>query len=572
MMSKNVADIVVDTLKTAGARHCYGIPGDTLNHFTDALRRDGSIRWIHVRHEEVGGFAAGAEALMSDTLTLCAGSCGPGSLHFINGLYESHRNRAPVVLIASQIGRDQQNTEFPQEVDFLSVYEKCSVYRDQISSPEQAQRKAAMAAQAALTKDGVAILVLPADVASLPAPAHGGYAVHRSAPLTRPSEDELRHIADLLNDSKNVTIYGGSGCQGAHDSVVALAKALQAPVAHASRGKDFLEYSNPNNVGMMGIMGLESGCHAVAHCDTLLVLGADFAWAQFYPEKAKIIQIDIDSTHLGRRHPITVGAVGDVNTTVQALLPLIKPKQDHSFLDHCLDKHAVSLKSIGEHAAPTKSGMIRPQYLIRLIDQHAAADAMLSADGGSPMVWMLRYITANGQRRTLGSLLHGTMANAMPQAIGMQVAYPDRQVIALSGDGGLSMLMGDLLTLVQENVPIKIVVFNNSSLFFVEMEQKVEGLLDSYTDLKNPDFSQLAKVIGIWGKRVSQCDELEGAVQEWLAQPGPALLDVVVDKELVMPPSVGKEMVKGMTLYAAKAVLNGRSNDLLTLIKGNLSR
>ncbi|QRY82142.1 ubiquinone-dependent pyruvate dehydrogenase [Pseudomonas sp. PDNC002] len=572
-MSQTVAELMVDILHQAGARRCYGIPGDTLNHFTDALRRQGEIRWIHVRHEEVGGFAAGADALISDTLTLCAGSCGPGSLHFVNGLFESHRNGAPVVLIASQILSDEQGFDFPQEVDFLQVYRQCSVYCEQIHSPQQALRKTRQAVQEALNKRGVAVLVLPADIAGLPAPSPDAVGpTFHPRPLVRPADAELKQIAALLNSGRSIAIYGGVGCAGAQDAVKRLAGLLQAPIAHASRAKDFLEPQNPYTVGMIGMMGQEAGCHAVSHCDTLLILGSGFAWRQFYPAHATIIQIDLDSAHLGRRHPITLGAVGDIRCTVEALLPMITPRPDRTFLDHCLERHRKDRDSLAQRATPTHNGMIRPQYLTALIDRHANADALFTADGGSPMVWLLRYISARPGRRTLSSLVHGTMANAMPQALGLKVAFPERQVIALCGDGGLSMLLGDLLTLVQEKIPLKLVVFNNSALFFVELEQRVEGMLEAFTNLQNPDFGPVAQSIGLWGRKVTHCDELEPAIVDWLAQPGPALLDVVVDQELVLPPAISVESAKGMALYAAKAVISGHSDDLLTMIENHLVR
>lgn len=572
-MSQTVAELMVDILHGAGARHCWGIPGDTLNHFTDALRRQGGIRWVHVRHEEAGAFAAGAEALISDTLTLCAGSCGPGSLHFINGLFESHRNGAPVVLIASQIPSDNQGTDFPQEVNFLQIYNHCSVYCEQIHSAQQALQKTQQAVQEALNKRGVAVLVLPADIAGLPAPP-GAKALPpiRPRPRVRPGDAELQQIAARLNAGKSIAIYGGIGCAGAQDEVKKLAAALQAPIAHSSRAKDFLEPDNPFNVGMIGMMGHESGCYAVSQCDTLLILGSGFAWRQFYPEHATIIQIDLQASHLGRRHPISLGAVGDVRSTLEALLPLITPRQECSFLERCLEHHRKSLEGLREHAQPTRNGLIRPQYLTSLIDRHADADALFTADGGSPMIWILRHISARAGRRTLASLVHGTMANAMPQAMGLKVAFPERQVIALCGDGGLSMLMGELLTLVQEQIPLKLVVFNNSALFFVELEQRVEGMLEAFTNLQNPDFARVAESIGLWGRKVSHGEELEAAVVEWLAQPGPALLDVVVNQELVMPPKVAPAAVKGMALYAAKAVISGHAGDVVKMIENHLAR
>lgn len=569
MAHRTVAEVVVETLQAAGVKHCWGVPGDTLNYVTDAIRRSG-IEWVHVRHEEVAGFAAGAEALLTGDLTACAGSCGPGSLHFINGLFESHRNRAPVVLIASQITSEERGFDFPQEVDFESLYRNCSVFCSEIRSPGQARRKTAMAAQAALAKRGVAVLILPVDISQAAAPEEPAFTVHRSTPVVRPSDAELDRLADLLNSGKKIAIYGGSGCQGAHDGIVALAEKLKAPVAHTSRAKDFLEYDNRFNVGMTGVLGTAAGYHTLMNCDTLLLLGCDFAWRQFYPDKARIAQVDLDPSHLGRRHPVELGVVGDIRETVAALLPRLAERTERTFLDDCVGRHTKAVEALDKRAT-VSHGKIHPQYLARLIDRHASDDAVFCADGGSPMVWLLRHITANGKRRTLTSLTHGTMANAMPQALGAKKAFPGRQVISMSGDGGLAMLLGDLLTAIQEKIPIKIALFNNSALGFVELEMKVEGLLDAYTNLVNPDFARVAEAIGFHARRIERAEDLEAAVQDWIAQPGPALLDVVTSRmELVMPPHVQPAQVFGTALYSAKALLDGRAGDVWDLVTENL--
>jgi pyruvate dehydrogenase (quinone) len=565
-MAHKVADAILDVLMQAGARRCYGVAGDTLNQFTDAVRRS-DMRWIHVRHEEAGAMAAGADAMLTGELALCAGSCGPGSLHFINGLWESNRNRAPVVLIASQIVRDELGFDFPQEVDFKTIYSKGTVFCEEIRTPSQARRMTAMAAQAALSHKGVAVLIVPADVSQAAAPDEPHFAVHRATPFMRPGDEELTRIAALLNAGKKITIYGGSGCAAAHAQVMALADCLKAPVARTSRAKDFLGYDNPFDVGMTGVFGTKGGYDALLECDTLLLLGCDFAWRQFYPGEATIIQIDINGAHLGRRHPVTLGAVGDIAPTIEALLPKLTPRSERGFLDAMLATAHKANEKLDERAV-TGSGAIHPQYLVETISRLAAPDAVFTADGGSPMVWCLRHVHSTGKNRTLVSLSHGTMANAMPQALGAQAAYPARQVISLSGDGGLSMLLGDLLTTVQEKLPIKICVFNNGALGFVELEQKVEGLLDAFTDLVNPDFSRVAQAIGLWGRRVENPADVEEAVQAWLSAPGPALLDVVVERsELVMPPKVEAKQVLGTALYSAKAILAGRGNDAVELIK-----
>lgn len=569
MSNKKVAEIVVETLQAAGVKHCYGIVGDTLNHVTDAIHRS-EIEWVHVRHEEAAAFAAGAESYISGRLTACAGSCGPGGLHFINGVFEAQRNRAPMVLIASQIVTGQLGMDFPQEVDFKSVYASCSVFCQQVHSPEQARRVTALACQAALNKRGVAVIILPSDISRADVKSGLPFSVHVPRPILRPSDDELRQMATLLGQGRKIGIYAGSGCQGAHDPLVALAAKLKAPIAHTSRAKDFVEYDNPFNMGMTGMLGIESGFHMMTDCDTLLLLGADFAWAQFYPEQATIIQVDRDGSHLGRRHPIALGVVGDVMPTLEALLPLVKARSDESFLDECRKHREKSLRTLEKEEQPGKGTLIHPQHLTRLLDRYAKDDALFTADGGSAMVWLLRHIRTNGKRRTLTSLVHGTMANAMPQALGLQKAYPGRQVISMSGDGGLAMLLGDLLTAIQEKLPIKVVVLNNASLNFVELEQKVEGLLDNYTDLLNPDFAKLAEVIGFHGRKVTLSEDLEAAVQDVLAHPGPALLDVHTNRaELVMPPKIEFSQIADMALYAAKAVLSGRIKDVETLVVNN---
>jgi pyruvate dehydrogenase (quinone) len=569
MSKQKVADIIVNTLQAAGVKRCYGVVGDTLNHVTDAIRRS-EIDWVHMRHEEAGAFAAGAEAFMTGQLTACAGSCGPGSLHFINGIFESHRNRAPVVLIASQVNSNELGIDFPQEVDFAPIYRTCSVFCESIINPTEARRLTTLAAQAALTKRGVAVLIVPGDISALEVDIGPAYSVHVPKPLIRPSDGELAQIAALLNEGGSVAVYAGAGCQGAHAEVLKFCEILKAPMAHTSRAKDFVEYDNPFNVGMTGVFGAKAGYAAISECDTLVLLGCDFAWRQFYPKKARVIQIDLDATHLGRRHPIDIGVVGDIHATLAALLPLLTPRTSSKFLEQHLKTHEDTLTDLEQQERAGKDGLIHPQQLTRLIDRHAAADALFTADGGSPMVWLLRHVKSNGMRRTLVSLLHGTMANAMPQSLGLKKAFPERQVISLSGDGGIAMLLGDLLTAIQEDIAVKIVVYNNGSLGFVELEMKVEGLLDAYTDLHNPNFAQLAEVIGLKGWRVERNEELEAAVIAFLAHPGPALLDVRVNRmELVMPAEIEVAQVAGTALYAAKAVLAGRTRDVVDLLESN---
>lgn len=571
MCAKRVADIIVETLQEAGVKRCYGIVGDTLNYITSAIHNS-DIKWVHMRHEEAGAFAAGAEAYMTDGLSACAGSCGPGSLHLINGVYETHRNHVPMVVLASQLATSSLGTNFPQEVNFKGVYADCSVFCEQLLNPQDAQRLTARACQTAIAKKGVAVLILPTDILEAIVKHETKYSVHFAQPVITPSESELDAISSLLTKGKKVAIYVGSGVKGSHDEVVALAHKLKAPIGHTSRAKDFIEYDNPYNMGMNGMLGSKSGYEMFENCDTLLLLGTDFAWAQFYPDKATIIQVDIDQSHLGSRHPVHIGVVGDVKNTVAALLKKLDEKQDSRFFDACLKVREQAEETEAKEAAAAKD-IIHPQHLFSLVSQYAADDAFAVGDSGSAMVWLLRHFKTNGKRRTLASLLHGTMANALPQAIGIKKAYPERQVISFSGDGGLSMLLGELLTVVQEKVDVKIIVLNNSSLNFVELEQKAEGLVDHYTDLLNPNFAALADIVGIKGWRVEKPEELNSALQAFLAHKGAALLDVRTNGyELVMPPVVTVGEVSNMTLYGTKAILQGRISDVKKLLLSNINK
>ena len=565
---KTVAQIIVDILGEAGVKHCYGIVGDTLNQITSAIEKS-DIEWVHVRHEEVGAFAAGAEAYLTDQITACAGSCGPGSLHFINGIYEAQRNRVPVILLASQLITSQQGNDFPQEVDFESVYKNCSVFCREISDATQVREITTAAIQAAINRRGVAVLVIPYNISLEKVEDKSGHKIYHPKPIIRPSDKELAEIADIINKNQKVTIFAGQGVYDAHNELIAFAEKIKSPIVHTSRGKDFVEYDNPYNVGMTGMFGVKSGTMAIKECDVLIMLGTDFAWSQFYPNHAKIIQIDIDATHLGRRHPVSIGVVGSSKPTLTALLPLVNEKKDTKFLETCQALYSSAMSKLNKKVLASKS-TIHPQYLTELIDKYATDDAVLCADVGSAMVWACRHFNTNGKRRTVISLKHGTMANAMPQALGVQKAFPNRQVITLSGDGGISMLLGDLLTTIQEKLPIKIIVLNNSSLNFVELEQKVEGLINHYTDLQNPDFAKVAESMGLFSIRVDDSDLLEAAMQSFLTHDGPALLDVKTSAdELVMPPEIHASQVMGMALYSMKASLSGKIGDVMNLLVDN---
>ena len=570
-MSKDVAEVIVDTLAQAGAKRCYGVVGDTINHLTDKIRTS-DIDWVHVRHEEVGAFAAGAEAYMTQELALCAGTCGPGSLHFINGIFESHRNGSPLVFIASNVDRHEEGLNFPQEVDQTKLYEQCSVFCERISHPDQAQRIITQAAQAALAHQGVAVVVVNGDMFKEKVHSDLSWSVHRTQPVTHPNADELSKLVALINDAEKITLYAGIGAKGAHKELIELAECLKAPIVHSSRSKEFVEPNNPYQVGMTGILGNKAGMESVLNCDLLICLGTDFAYTQFYPTDAKIAQINLDTTHLGKRSPIDLGLTGDVKASIQQLLPKLTQRKEQAHLDKALkqwhkDLDAYRKEEVSDHS------LIHPQTLTRRLNELAGDDAIFTADGGSPMVWLLRHLEAKGSRRFLTSLSHGTMANAYPQAMGIVKAYPERPVIALCGDGGMTMLMGDLLTLLQEKAPVKLLIFNNESLAFVEMEQRVEGQLDSFTKLENPDFSAVAKAMGLDAWRVETPDEIDNAMKQWLASDKPALLDVKVSPmELVMPPKIEAGQVASTALFGIKAVLNGRMDEVKDLLKDNFLR
>jgi pyruvate dehydrogenase (quinone) len=571
----NIADVVLGVLKDASVQRVYGIPGDSLNGFTDALRRDGTIAWQHVRHEEAAALAAAAEASLTGELAVCAGSCGPGSIHLINGLYDANRSRVPVLAIAAQIPGPEMGSTYFQETRPQDVFRDASVYCELVSIPEQLPRVLEIAMRTAVERRGVAVVVIPGEIFLKTSTPHRKSAPIQFAPrVVRPTDEGLQEAAHLLNAAKKVTIFGGAGVEGAHDELLAIAAKLKAPVVHALRGKQFIEYDNPYDVGMTGLLGFTSGYRAIESCDALLMLGTDFPYRQFYPSKAKIIQVDIRGENLGRRTAIDLGLVGSVKDTVQALLPLLKGEQDAKHLEESRNHYTSARKDLDDLAIDDYNrSPIHPQYLVRMVSDLAADDAVFMPDVGSPTGWAARYLRMNGQRRLIGSFAHGTMANALPHAIGAQSAFPGRQVIALAGDGGLSMLLGELLTLRQNKLPVKIVVFNNSSLNFVELEMKANGFVNFGTDLDNPDFAEVAKSIGLFGQRVEKPHDLEGALKAAFAHDGPALVDVVTAREeLLIPPAITLEQAKGFSLFALRTVLSGRGEELIDLADTNVYR
>jgi pyruvate dehydrogenase (quinone) len=570
----NVAAFFVETLKRAGVTQVWGLPGDSLNAFTDALRRDGEIEWLHARHEEAAAFAAASAAELTGELAVVAGSCGPGNLHFINGLFDANRNRVPVLAIASHIPSEEIGGGYFQETHPQELFRECSVYVELVSDASQLPWVLEIAMRTAVEKRGVAVVVVPGDVFFADAPGRRLTApIRASSSQVVPAPEAIREAADILNASDRVTILAGSGAAGAHDEVLALAAALQAPIVHALRGKEHIEWDNPFDVGMTGLLGFASGYRAMEHCDTLLMLGTDFPYRQFYPSKAKVIQVDIRGEQLGRRTPIDVGLVGGVKETAVALRTRITPGRETKHLSDCLEHYAKTRAQLDELAADDGREPIHPQRVARLIDEFAAEDAVFTADVGSPVIWASRYLRMNGSRRLIGSFVHGSMAGAMPQALGAQAIDRGRQVIALSGDGGLAMLLGDLMSIRQNDLPVKIVVFNNASLNFVELEMKAAGIVNYGTDLTNPDFAEVARSMGITGIRVEKAAELRGALQRALATDGPVLVDVVTARqELSMPPAITAAQAKGFTLWALRTVMSGRGDELLDLADTNLWR
>jgi pyruvate dehydrogenase (quinone) len=568
-----LADIVVATLKASGVRRIYGLPGDSLNGLTDALRREPDMAWQHVRHEEAAAFAAAGEAATTGELAVCAASCGPGNLHLVNGLFDAQRSRVPVLALAAHIPRAEIGTGYFQETHPQELFRECSVYAELVSVPDQLPRLLQIAMRTAIERRGVAVLVVPGEIFQFPAPRSSPVAAVRpAAPIVRPSDDELAAAAEVLNGAGAVTILAGAGCEGAHDELVAVAERLQAPVVHALRGKEFVEYDNPFDVGMTGLLGFSSGYRAMEHCDALLMLGTDFPYQPFYPEAARIVQVDIRGENIGRRMPVDVALVGSVRDTVAALLPLLRDARDGAHLERMVAHYRRARGRLDALAVDGGDrGPLHPQVVTSAVDRLGADDAVFLPDVGTPTLWAARYLRMNGRRRLIGSFNHGTMANALPQAIGVQAAHPGRQVVALSGDGGLAMLLGELLTLRQQRLPVKVVVLNNGALSFVELEMKADGIVDYGTDLDNPDFAEVARAVGLYGVRVERPGELDDALRAAFAHPGPAVVDVVTARqELALPPKISFDQARGFTLWATRSVLNGDASAVIEVARTNL--
>ncbi len=575
MAKKRVADVLVDTVIAAGVKRVYGLVGDSLNGVTDSIRPRKDLQWVPVRHEETAAFAAGAEAHLTGQLSVCAGSCGPGNLHLINGLYDCHRSRVPVLAIAAQIPSEEIGSGYFQETHPEHLFAQCSHYCELISQPEQMPRVLEIAMQTAIARRGVSVVALPGDIA-LRSAVQEEPRLHfpPPKPTVCPADDEIEALAKVLNDSEKITILAGAGCAGAHAELIALGGKLNAPIVHALRGKEFIEYDNPFDVGMTGLLGFSSGYFAMMNCNTLLMIGTDFPYQQFFPKHATVIQIDIRGEQLGRRTKLDYGLVGDTKVTLQALLPKLKQNADDKHLKSSLEHYRKARKTLDELATEGSDGKgSHPQFVAREINELAHDDAIFTCDVGTPTIWASRYLRMNGKRRLLGSFVHGSMASALPQAIGAQLARQDRQVVSMSGDGGVSMLMGDLLTLRQLSLPVKVVVFRNDSLAFVELEMKAGGLLDFGVELRNPDFAALAQSAGLLGLKAETAQDVQPMLQQAFKHDGPALVEVFVHRqELSMPPTITLEQATGFGLFMLKAVLSGRGDEIVDLAKVNLFR
>jgi len=571
-MAKIVADQVVEMLVNAGVKRVYAVTGDSLNFINDAVRREGSIQWIHVRHEEAGAYAAGAEAQLTGGIACCMGSSGPGHVHLINGLYDAHRSGASVIAIASTVASFDLGTETFQETNTIKLFDDCTYYNQMATTPKQLARMLQAGIQTAIHRKGVSVIGLPGDIAKMDAEeVDTSTKNYKSVAVIRPNDENLRRLVSLIEKYNKITIFCGIGAADAHDEVVELSQKINAPVGYSFRGKMEIQYDNPNEIGMTGLLGLPAAFHSMHESDLLILLGTDFPYTQFMPTDCKIVQVDIKPERIGRRAKVDVGLHGDIKDTLTALLPLLSQKPDDSFLQAQLRVYADVKEKLQTYVDDGgKKELIHPEFVASILDELADDDAIFTVDTGMSCVWGARYIKATGKRKMLGSFNHGSMANAMPHAIGAALACPDKQVIAFCGDGGLSMLLGDLATITQYNLPIKIVVFNNRSLGMVKLEMEVAGLPDWQTDMVNPDFALVAQAMGMKGITIKDPDDVKQGIREALQFKGPALINIMTDPSaLAMPPKIEFEQVKGMALSMTKLILNGRMEEVLDTVKAN---
>ncbi|MCE9188301.1 ubiquinone-dependent pyruvate dehydrogenase [Bacteroides fragilis] len=571
-MAKKVAEQLVDTLIEAGVRRIYAVTGDSLNEVNEAVRQNEAMKWIHVRHEETGAYAAGAEAQLTGLPGCCAGSSGPGHVHLINGLYDAHRSGAPVIAIASTIPTGEFGTEYFQETNTVKLFNDCSFYNEVATTPEQFPRMLQSALQTATTRKGVAVVGLPGDLAKKPAvKVESSEQIYPLASSVCPAEEDLIRLAGMLNHYERITLFCGIGCKGAHEEIIRISETLNAPVAYTFKGKMEVQYDNPYEVGMTGLLGMPSGYYSMHEAEVLVMLGTDFPYSAFLPDDIKIVQVDIKPERLGRRAKVDLGLCGDVRSTLRALLPMLQQKKNDSFLRKQLKRYEGVKKDLAAYTEDKgKIDQIHPEYVMSEINNISSDDAIYTVDTGMTCVWGARYLQATGKRHMLGSFNHGSMANALPQAIGAALACPDRQVIALCGDGGLSMTLGDLETVVQYKLPIKIIVFNNRSLGMVKLEMEVDGLPDWQTDMLNPNFAQVAEAMGMTGFNVSDPEEVLNTLCNAFELEGPVLINVMTDPNaLAMPPKIELGQMVGFAQSMYKLLINGRSQEVIDTINSN---
>lgn len=571
-MAKKVAEQLIEALTEAGIHRIYAVTGDSLNEVNEAVRKNEQMQWIHVRHEETGAYAAGAEAQLTGRPGCCAGSSGPGHVHLINGLYDAHRSGAPVIAIASTIPTGEFGTDYFQETNTTKLFNDCSYYNEVATTPHQFPRMLQSALQTATSRKGVSVIGLPGDLAK--ATAVNIDSSIKNYPIDSsicPALEDLMQLADLLNRSERITLFCGIGCKGAHEEVIKLSKQLNAPVAYTFKGKMEVQYNNPNEVGMTGLLGMPSGYYSMHEAEVLVMLGTDFPYSAFLPTNIKIVQVDIKPERLGRRAKVDIGLCGDVKTTLQALMPLLQPKADDAFLQKQLKHYEEVKKALAAYTEEKgEQDRIHPEYVMSEVDKLASDDAVFTVDTGMTCVWGARYLQATGKRHLLGSFNHGSMANALPQAIGAALACPERQVIALCGDGGLSMTLGDLQTVVQYQLPIKVIVFNNRSLGMVKLEMEVDGLPDWQTDMLNPDFAQVAEAMGMTGCTVHNPEEVLPTLLKAFALDGPVLVNIITDPNaLAMPPKIEASQMAGFARSMYQLMINGRSQEVLDTIQAN---
>jgi len=572
MAHPTVAVQLVQMLQRAGVERIYGVVGDSLNPIVDAVRHTDSIEWVHVSNEEGGAFAAAAEAQVTGRLAACAGSCGPGNTHLLQGLYDAHRSGAPVVAIASHIQSQEIGMGFFQETHPERTFQDCS-YWCEVVTPKQMPHNLRVAIQTAVGRRGVSVVVLPGDLA---AEESGGPTVP-SAMVTepspvRPAAEQVQALADAVDSARTVTLFCGAGCRDAHAEVMELAGKLLAPVGHALGGKEWVQYDNPFDVGMNGLLGYGAAHKATHEADLLLLLGTDFPYTNFLPQQ-HTAQVDADAGHLGRRTPLEVAVHGDVGETIRALLPLVEQKTDRRFLDAMLRQHAEALEKVVDAYTHRVERMrpIHPEYVAAQLDDLADDDAVFTVDTGMCNVWAARYLTPNGRRRVIGSFRHGSMANALPHAVGASFAAPGRQVVSMSGDGGLAMLLGELITVRLHRLPVKVVLFNNASLGMVKLEMMVDGIPDFETDHEPTDFAAIAEGVGIRAMRVEDPRDVRDTLAKGLADPGPVLMEFVTDPNaLSIPPAITGEQIRGFARSATRQILGGGVGKMVDLARSNL--